>query len=502
MVKHAGGALLPMLEIDRSSGVPIGHQLASGIRNLILHGELAPGQRLPSSRTLSRDQRVSRTTAVGVYEQLAAEGLIISKIGAGAFVSDALETLYVGKRDTADRPEPDSRTPARLDRLARSASERYFSRLPHPTHSRAFVTGTPDLDSFPVAQWARLTARHWRQDRSEILGYPQPGGLPRLREAIAQHLRANRGVTCEASEVFVFNGAQDAFNWIGNTLLDPGDAVWFENPGAIGARNSLISAGARPIPVPVDDEGMSVAAGLERAPDFRLAFVTPSHQHPLGVTMSMERRFELLMAAERAGAWIVEDDYDGEFYYSGRPPPTLRSVDTTGRVIYVGTFSKSLFPALRLGFVVAPPSVVDVFDRLAGATSQGTATNQQAVLASFIEEGHFAAHIRRMRKLYQERQTALIEAADEHLAGLMEVKRAESGIQTVGYLAPGFDEVEVARRAESVEVIGTPISRFCLEPIGISALALGFSTCSRRDSLWGVKCLRTILEGMAREVRG
>lgn len=497
MAKHAGGALLPMLAIDRASGAPIGQQLARGIRDLILNGELPPGQRLPSSRTLSRDQGVSRTTAVGVYEQLAAEGLIVSKVGSGAYVSEALETLYAGKLGAAEMRQSRARSPARLDKLARSASETYFSRLPHPQNSKAFVTGSPDLDSFPVAQWARLTAREWRRNRHETLGYPAPGGLPRLRAAIAHHLRANRGVVCEAEEIFIFNGAQDAFNWIGNTLLDPGDAVWFENPGAIGARNSLISAGARLVPVPVDDEGICVAEGLARAPGFRLAFVTPSHQHPLGVTMSVERRFELLQAAERAGAWVVEDDYDGEFYYSGRPPPTLRSVDTAGRVIYVGTFSKSLFPALRVGFLVAPPALVEVFDRLAGATSQGTATNQQAVLASFIEEGHFAAHIRRMRKLYEERQNFLIAAARDHLDGLIEVRRAESGIQTVGYLAPGFDEMQVSQRAEAAGVICAPIGRFCLEPIAVSGLALGFSVCTERDSQRGARALREVLAALA-----
>lgn len=496
MVKRAGGALLPMLVVDRNANASISQQLAGKIRELILRGELAPGERLPSSRTLARDQKVSRTTAIGVFEQLASEGLIISKVGAGAYVSEALKAIRPETPDNGRPAGASVREPARLARLAKSASDQYFSRLPHPTNSKAFVTGTPDLDAFPVALWARLTARHWRQSRSEMLGYPDAGGLPRLRRAISQHLRANRGVVCEPEEIFIFSGAQDAFNWIGNTLLDPGDAVWFENPGAIGARNSLISSGAKLVPVPLDSEGLSVEAGLRYAPDFRLVFVTPSHQHPLGVTMSVERRFELLRAAERAGAWIVEDDYDGEFYYSGRPPPTLRSVDTAGRVIYVGTFSKSLFPALRLGFVVTPSSLVDVFDRLAGATSQGVPTNQQAVVASFIEEGHFAAHIRRMRKIYEERHDLLIEASSQHLAGLMEVQPAESGIQTIGHLAAGLNEIEVSEAAAREGIVGTPISRFCLQPVDISALALGYSACREHDIVAGVKTLSRVIEGL------
>jgi GntR family transcriptional regulator / MocR family aminotransferase len=496
MVKRAGGALLPMLVVDRDANTSISQQLAGRIREMILQGELAPGQRLPSSRTLAHDQKVSRTTAIGVYEQLESEGLIVSKVGAGAYVSEALKAIRPEAPGKGRPNGPPPREPARLAKLARSASGQYFSRLPHPTNSRAFVTGTPDLDAFPVALWARLTARHWRQSRSEMLGYPDAGGLTRLRRAISQHLRANRGVVCEPEEVFIFSGAQDAFNRIGNTLLDPGDTVWFENPGAIGARNSLISSGARLVPVPLDDEGLSVEAGLREAPDVRLVFVTPSHQHPLGVTMSVERRFELLRAAEHAGAWIVEDDYDGEFYYSGRPPPTLRSVDTTGRVIYVGTFSKSLFPALRLGFLVAPPSLVDVFGRLAGATSQGAPTNQQAVVASFIEEGHFAAHIRRMRKVYEERHDLLIDASRRQLDGLMRVQRAESGIQTVGHLADGLSEIAVSEAAARQGIVGTPISRFCLEPVAISALALGFSACGERDIVNGVNTLARVMESL------
>lgn len=498
MVKRAGGALLPMLAVDRDANASIGRQLAGRIRELILQGELAAGERLPSSRTLASEQKISRSTAIGVYQQLEAEGLVVSKVGAGAYVSEAVKVIRSAPRGNGRPHDASTREPARLAKLAKSASPRYFARLPHPTNSRAFVTGTPDLDAFPAALWARLTARHWRENRSEMLGYPDAGGLMRLRQAISRHLRANRGVACEPEEIFICSGAQDAFNRIGNTLLDPGDTVWFENPGAIGARNSLISNGAKLVPVPLDAEGLSVEAGRREAPDVRLVFVTPSHQHPLGMTMSVARRFELLRVAEQAGAWIVEDDYDGEFYYSGRSPPTLRSVDTTGRVIYVGTFSKSLFPALRLGFLVAPPSLVDVFGRLAGATSQGAPTNQQAVVASFIEEGHFAAHIRRMRRLYEERHNLLIGTSRQYLTGLMEVQRAESGIQTVGLLADGLDEVAVSRAAASEGVVGTPVSRFCLRPVAISALALGFSACGERDIVRGVKTLARVMEGLTR----
>lgn len=497
-MKYAGGALLPTLRIDRGSSRPIVVQLVSALRELVLSGVLEPGQRLPSSRTFARDHGISRTTAISVYESLTAEGLIVSRVGSGSHVSDVLRgkarTLTAGSSGHAKQP-------TRLASLAERASEQFFPRLSHPTQPRPFVTGLPALDMFPMPLWAKLTARHWRSARGHALGYPEPGGLAELRQAIATHLRANRGVVCDPEEVFIFNGAQEAFNHIGNTLLDPGDPVWFENPGPIGARNSLLASGARLVPVPVDEEGINVAAGLDAEPNFRLAFVTPSHQHPLGAVMSLQRRFELLQAAERADAWIVEDDYDGEYYYSGHPPPTLKSVDTVGRVIYVGTFSKSLFPALRIAFMVVSGPLADVFGRIARATLQGASTMLQAVTASFIEEGHFSSHIRRMRKIYTERHEVLIDAARHRLAGGIDVMRAESGIQTVGHLLTGHDEAAVAEAAADRDVIVAPLSRFSIAPITAKGFAIGFSTSTPAEIRAGVDRLAAAIDSL-RPVNG
>jgi GntR family transcriptional regulator/MocR family aminotransferase len=492
-VKYAGGALLPTLRVDRESGRPIGVQLVSAIRELVLSGVLAPGQRLPSSRTFAHDQGISRTTAIGVYESLTAEGLVISRVGSGSYISDVLKA----KANAAVAEHAGSvKQPTRLASLASRASEQFFPRLSHPTKPRPFVTGLPALDMFPMPLWAKLTARHWRSARGHMLGYPEPGGLRELRHAIAAHLRANRGIVCDPEEVFIVNGAQEAFNRIGSTLLDPGDAVWFENPGAIGARNSLLACGAKLVPVPVDEEGIDVAAGLDAEPNFRLAFVTPSHQHPLGAVMSLQRRFELLQAADRADAWIVEDDYDGEFYYSGHPPPTLKSVDTVGRVIYVGTFSKSLFPGLRIAFMVVSAPLSEVFARIAGAAFQGASTMLQSVVASFIEEGHFASHIRRMRKVYTERHEVLIDAALQRLGGAVAIKRAESGIQTVGHLLTEHDEQSVAAAAAARNVIVAPLARFCIAPVDAKGFAIGFSTSSPSEIRAGVDRLAEAIESL------
>ena len=493
MVKYAGGALIPPITIDRDDPASLTAQLASGLRDLILAGKLAPGERLPSSRTLAKDQGVSRTTAVTVYEQLMAEELIYSRVGAGAYVSETLEQERPIQPPAM--PATADATPPRLARLSIEASEQYFPRLAHPEVPRPFVTGMPANDEFPMALWARLSAQHWRQSRHLVLGYPDPVGLYELRRAIANHLKANRGVACEPDDVFVFNGAQDAFNRIGQMLLNPGDKVWFENPGPIGARNSLVSSGASLVPVPVDDQGIDVAAGLKLCPEFRMAFVTPARQHPLGVTMSLGRRLELLNAAGRCGAWIVEDDYDGEFYYSGHPAPTLKSVDTTGRVIYVGTFSKVMFAALRLGYVVAPPELGKMFRRVAGATMQGAPSSLQSIMANFMEQGYFNAHLRRMRRIYAERQTALVEAAATHLEGLLDVQPTNTGFQTVGRLPEGIDEDAVAARARDRGIILSPLSRFSLAPAQ-KGLILGFSAVSPRATTTAVQDLADLLRGM------
>jgi GntR family transcriptional regulator/MocR family aminotransferase len=369
-------------------------------------------------------------------------------------------------------------------------------RLPHVP--RAFTTALPAFDAFPMAQWARLSAKYWRGHRDGVMGYGDPCGDPRLRRVIASHLRTNRGIVCDDEQVFIVGGAQQAFHLIGTTLLNPRDKVWFENPGAIGARNSLIATGAELVPVPVDDAGLRVDEGLQMSPHFRLAFVTPSHQQPLGSVMSLERRFALLHAAERAGAWIIEDDYDGEFFFGGRPPPTLKSVDTTGLVIYVGTFSKSLFPALRLGYLVAPPAMVDVFRAIMSKFLQGVPSSTQAIVAEFIDEGHFSSHIRRMRRLYAERHDVLQHAARRRFGSLLQLMPTDSGLHTVGYLDPAAAEIDIVHAADERRITVSPIGRFAIVPVGLRGLVLGFGGVRPEEIEAGVDVLVEVLERHSR----
>ena len=461
MVKRSSGELLFSLRLDRSLPVSVTTQLYQSIRDLIAEGALASGRRLPSSRTFASELGVSRTTAIAVYERLLSEGLIEARTGSGSYVSDQAASQRPRAALCPAESGTGARTAPGVSQAILAASQRFAPRLPHPPQPRAFVTGTPDFDSFPLAIWARLTAQHWRGPREAVLGYGDPEGDPGLRRAIAGHLRANRGIACDEDQIFITAGAQQAFDLIGRVLLNPGDKVWFEDPGAIGARNSLIAAGAQLVAVPVDGEGLDVTAGLARAADFRLAFVTPSHQHPTGAEMSLARREALLAAAGQAGAWIIEDDYDGEFRYDGRPLPTLVSGDRAGRVIYVGTFSKSLFPGLRLGFYIAPRPLVPVFAAISRAFLQGVSTEVQAVLAAFIEEGHFATHLRRMREIYAARHAAFHAAAAVHLGGLLDCSQSQAGFHILGRFAdPRLDEARVLGAARAAGLVVSGLSSF------------------------------------------
>jgi GntR family transcriptional regulator/MocR family aminotransferase len=496
MVKRAGGALLLSVVIDHASPRAVSTQLYVRLRDLILSGGFSAGERLPASRTLARELALSRTTVIEAFDRLTAEGLIESRVGAGTYVSKALD---------AERPKAPAahastlaREAPRLSRAMAQSVERFGERRRLPSTARAFTTALPAFDAFPMAQWARLSAKHWRSNRDGVMGYGDPFGHLPLRQAIATHLRSNRGIDCDAGQIFIVGGAQQAFYLIGSVLLNPGDAVWFENPGAIGARNSLIASGAELVPVAVDEQGLRVDDALQRCPDFRLAFVTPSHQQPLGVVMSLERRFALLKAAERAGAWIIEDDYDGEFHFGGSPLPTLKSVDATGLVIYVGTFSKSLFPSLRLGYLLVPPALVDTMRSITSKLLHGVPSFVQSVVAEFIDEGHFASHVRRMRRIYAERHDVLCESAKRRLGGLLDIVPSQSGLHTIGHLAGSLSELGVAKAAEERDITASPISRFSIAPVAVSGLVLGFGGIPPAAIDAGVGVLADVLERQLR----
>jgi GntR family transcriptional regulator/MocR family aminotransferase len=488
-MKTNGGALLSSLRIDRASDRKISIQLYMGLKEILLSGGVTPGDRLPASRTLAKEIGVSRTTVIDAIDRLTAEGLLEARVGAGTFVSRVLS----GRRGVA--PAAQSGTAGavapRLSHAATHAQRLFAPRSWLPHKSQAFITALPALDLFPMAHWARLSARHWRAGREEVMGYGHPSGYQALREAIATHLNAARGIKCSPDQVFIVSGAQQAFFLISALLLNPGDHVWFENPGAIGARNAFVASGASIVPVEVDQEGLSVADGLAKAPHFRIAFATPSHQQPLGHVMSLPRRIALLRAAEDADALIVEDDYDGEFYYGSQPQPPLKSIDTQERVIYVGTFSKSLFPSLRLGFILVPRGLVGTFAEVSASWLSGVPTATQAIVTDFMNEGLFSTHIRLMRRAYKARHDALVEAMAAHSMRI-DLQATASGFHTVGLLPDDADEERIVAGARERGIIVAALSRYCMTPIGRKGLVLGFGGVTPDEIRRGVKTLRTL----------
>ncbi len=490
-MKQAAGILLAAISLDRTSGKSISVQLYLALRELILSGALRAGERLPATRVLAGETGVSRTTVIDAIERLVAEGMLVSRVGSGTFVSD---TLDVQRPRPVEAPADQAGAAVpRLSYTIRHAERSYARRSRLPYRASAFVTALPALDAFPMAHWSRISARHVRSDRSLVMGYGEPTGDENLRKAIAMHLNAFRGINCDPGQIFVTCGAQHAFSLIGKLLLNAGDRVWMENPGASGARNALLAEGAELVPVNVDREGIVVRDGLKKAPHFRLAFVTPSHQQPLGHVMSLTRRFELLKAAEEAQAFVVEDDYDGEFYFGNAPQPSLSSIDAAGRVFYVGTFSKSLFPSLRLGYVVVPDRMVEAFERAFISWVSGPAAMTQSIVADFMDEGHFATHIRMMRRLYKARYEALIEAAGA-VRGAVDIQQASGGFHTPAFLASGLDADRIVAQAAERGITLVSLNRYCLEPIADAGLVFGFGCASPEDIRLGMETLRELPE--------
>ena len=488
-MKREAGALLSSIRLDRTSRKTISVQLYMALRDILLCGGMKSGDRLPASRTMAREIGVSRTTVIDALDRLISEGVLVSRVGSGTFVSNsfAAQKLPVGSG-------VDSKVQTMQPRLSYTvshASKTYAPRAHLPHNSQAFITALPALDAFPLAQWSRISSRHLRGDRGDTMGYGQPQGHQALRRAIATHLAASRGIMCKPEQIFITAGAQQAFALIGQLFLDAGDRVWFENPGAKGARNAFVASGAELVPVPVDDEGLMVSEGVRKAPHFRLAFVTPSHQQPLGQVMSLARRFELLEAAVDAKALIVEDDYDGEFYYGSRPEPALKSIDTHGRVLYVGTFSKSLFPSLRLGFILVPERMVRIFDDAFSSWVSGPSTQSQGVVADFMDEGHFATHIRLMRRLYKARYDALMEAA-EVLPETVQIQPTNSGFHTPAFLHDQVDEEELVTQASAQNVTVAALGQYCLAPIHRKGLVLGFGSSTPAEIRAGIDTLRSL----------
>jgi GntR family transcriptional regulator/MocR family aminotransferase len=463
------------------------------LRKAILSGQLVPGTRLQSSREISKELGVSRNTVVNAFEQLLAEGYLDGQVGSGTYVSRALpEELLNVKTMTRSTKSAGRKDPGLSERGKVFAS--FAQSVPRsPEKVRAFQSGVPALDAFPFETWSKLASKHWRRPANSLLGYGEPQGHAPLRRVIASYLGVARAVRCAPEQVIIVDGAQMAFDLIARVLLDPGDTAWMEEPGYLGARAALIASGARLVYVPVDEEGLDIAAGTRLDANARLIYVTPSHQFPLGMTMSLPRRLALLEWASRAGAWVMEDDFDSEYRYEGRPIASLQGLDTDGRVVYIGTFSKFLFPSLRLGYIVAPPALVDAFISARAMVGRHSPSVEQAILTDFIEEGHFGRHIRRMRTLYAERQSLLIDALNKECRDLLEVEPSAAGIQLVAWLPEELDDQEVSREAAVRGLEARPMSIFYARKPPRGGLELGYAAFNGNELRKGAAQLSAVI---------
>jgi GntR family transcriptional regulator/MocR family aminotransferase len=463
MRKKPLGAVVPLIAVQRNGEKPLHRQIYDSFRAMILERRLQPGQQIPSTRALADELGISRIPVLGAYAQLLAEGYIESRSGAGTFVTNSLADQFLGTRPALSGSgastvsDPSSEAVSRFSKLLPGEGTAWIR------GSGAFSVGQIAYDHFPFRVWSDLVTRHARKVRASSMHYSDPMGSEEFREVIAAYLRTARAVNCTAAQIMVVNGSQHALDLSARVLLDPNSPVWIEEPGYEFLRHALTLSGCRLVPVPVDSEGLDVAAGVKLRRNARVAFVTPSHQYPLGATMSAARRLLLLEWAHSSSAWIVEDDYDSEYRYESMPVASMQGLDAGSRVIYIGTFSKTLFPSLRLGYMVIPPVLIGRFLAVRQANDLCPSHLYQAALGDFISGGHFARHIRKTRQLYAERRNALTQALRKEFGAEidraeMEILGAEAGMHLVVTLPPGLSDQKISARAEQEGLWLWPLS--------------------------------------------
>ncbi|WP_110686429.1 PLP-dependent aminotransferase family protein [Salinicola aestuarinus] len=455
------------MRLAEPAGDTLSQRLYAELRALIQQRRLTPGSVLPSSRQLATALGVGRNTVLAAVDRLIAEGFLLSRPGAGVFVAHwqpMAEAL-----DAGDVPVSRlSRRGMRILDFSATLSERHA----------AFAPGVPALDCLPRERWQRLLRRHQQRAPAGWFDYTTEGGLPALREALCDYLRLSRSVRCDPGRIVITQGAQQGFELIARLLADVGDSVWIEEPGYGGAQACFHSAGLAMTPVPVDEAGMDVASLPTDTPTPRLIYVTPSHQYPRGVTLSLPRRTALLELAQRHDAWIVEDDYDSEFRYASAPIAAMQGLREDARVIYVGTFSKVLYPGMRLGYLVLPPALVDPFRRANARLHREGQYVVQAALADFIAEGHFVRHVARMRERYRQRQARLRDALAPAVAAGLSLSSGQAGMHLVARLDSVELEGALVTRAREAGVQLSPLSRFYLQAPGEPGLVLGYAAAS------------------------
>jgi GntR family transcriptional regulator / MocR family aminotransferase len=479
------------LNLERNGRLPLYAQIYQQIRGLILRGELAADMQLPPSRQLAAALGVARITVTQAYEQLQAEGYLVGRRGAGMFVAESLvgDLLPVaGERPFAPILSHWG------ERVMAAESEAELSAL---APAIDFGFGRSFAQIFPYDVWRRLLARYLGADDAILSRYGSVAGFDPLRAALADYLARQRGVRCTPEQVVIVSGAQQVLDILARLLLNRGDEALVETPGYTVAYDLLRVYGAKLVGLPVDDEGFPVEL-IPSDSQARLAFVTPTHQFPRGGAMALARRLRLLRWARERGALIIEDDYDGELRYNGRPLAALQGLDEDGRVVYLGTFSKVLFPALRLAYAVLPPALLEPFVQAKSLVDRGAPTLTQAAVADFITEGHFERHLQQLRQAYGRRRAALVAAIETHMPGQARYSPMAAGLHVMLYLRPGVEETAVVQQAAAVGVGVYPGAPYHLEQPAPPSILLGFSGLEEAEIEIGVRRLAGVLHAMSR----
>jgi len=473
----------------KERGMPAYRWLYTSLREEILRGRLRPGSRVPATRDLAKQYGLARGTVVSAFEQLKSEGYLEGTVGSGTRVSQVPpEQLLQVIPEGCGAPR---RRQSKLPTFSKNARHTKLFPGYGTQRTRAFRCNLPALDLFPMTRWTKIANRCLRRmTMSLMMGCDALGYMP-LREAIAQYLRTSRAVRCEREQVVIVSGVQEGLDLVTRLFVEPGDGVCVENPGYPGATWVFQAYGAKVSGVEGDEEGLLVDDLPVRGA--KLIYVTPGHQFPLGTTMSLGRRLQLLQWARKTGALILEDDYDGEYRYTGRPLPALQGLDQSGAVLYAGSFSKVLFPALRLGYLVVPLRLVEKVEAVKSLTTRHPPVLEQMMVREFMNEGHFARHVRRMREVYAERLSVLLDEAKSRLAGALEVSRVEAGLQTTGWLARGVKAEAVAAASAERGVEVTPVGRYAFRGRVREGLHLGFAAIDTREIRRGVRELETVL---------
>ena len=462
--------LTEMTRLGAQDALPLHRQLYEALRRAMLDGKLGAGERLPSSRDLAQDLNLSRNTVVAAINQLSVEGYLESRVGSGTYVNDNVPRVNAGAAARPHARGAPNPAPGRLSARGQALATTFCATQ---LEVQPFTPGIADFSAFPLTLWQRLQNKHWRMTYPDMLDYNDSGGYAPLRRAIADYLRVFRSVQLDADQVIVTTGTQQSLELCARLLADHGDTVWVEDPAYWGAAKAFMATGLAIHPVPVDDEGIHPGAADNAHPP-RLIYLTPSHQYPTGAVMSLARRHQLLSTARAHGAWVLEDDYDSEYRFSGPPISSLEGLDVDGRVLYMGTFSKVLYPGIKLGYLIVPKVLVAAFKQAHYDLNRPGQMPLQAALAEFIEMGHFSSALRRARQSYGERRAALLEALKPVLTQDTYISGAEQGLHLCLRLPPQVEDQALAQRIAQQGLTVRPLSAYCLARHDLKGLVIGY----------------------------